>query len=158
GIRPANAPARRVAAAAALLARLDAPSGLLRIVGARTVNEAIAPLLVEARGYWLRRHDPCAAPCRLPASLVGRSRALEIIINVVLPVACAIGDGELAAAARTLFATLPRPAVYGRTRFIENALASEGLRVPVNARRAQGLLALHANWCSANGCGRCPLS
>ncbi len=158
GVRPANAPARRVAAAASLLARLGAPSELLRVFEARSVKEAIAPLMVEARGYWLRRYDPCAAPCRLPASLVGRSRALEIVVNVVLPAAGALGDEELSGRARTLFARLPRPAVYGRTRFIEAALASEGLRVPVNARRAQGLLALHASWCSANGCGRCPLS
>lgn len=155
GMRPANTPARRLAAAAALLARHRSPSALLRIVDARTINETVAPLLVEARGYWLRRHDPCAAPCRLTASLVGRSRALEIAVNVVLPVASALGDEARAGA---LFARLPRPAVYGRTRFIENALASEGLRVAVNARRAQGLLALHAGWCSSSGCGRCPLS
>ena len=156
GVRPENAPARRVAAAASLLARLGAPSELVRIAGARTVNEAIAPLLADAAGYWRHHHDVCAAPCRLPAALVGRSRALEIIVNVVLPIACACGDNALAARARALFARLPRPAVYGRTRFIEAALASEGLRVPVNARRAQGLLALHHDWCERNGCGRCP--
>ena len=60
--------------------------------------------------------------------------------------------------ARALFARLPRPAAYGVTKFIENALASEGVRVPMNARRAQGLLALHRDWCTQNGCGRCPLS
>jgi hypothetical protein len=158
GIRPENAPARRVAAAASLIARLGAPSDVLRIADARTVNEAIAPLLVAAEGYWLHHHDVCAAPCRLPAALVGRSRAIEIIVNVVLPIACASGNEALAECARALFARLPRPAVYGKTRFIEAALASKGLRVPVNARRAQGLLALHRDWCDRHGCGRCGLS
>jgi hypothetical protein len=158
GIRPENAPARRIAAAAALLCRLGEPQGMLAVLDATTVNEAVAPLLIGARGYWLSHHDVCAGPARLPAGLVGRSRAIEIIVNVVLPAAVASGDAALAAKARALFARLPRPAAYGVTRFIENAIASEGIRVPLNARRAQGLLALHRDWCGANGCGRCPLS
>ena len=158
GVRPENAPARRVAAAAALLTRLGDPAALLRIVEATTVNEAIAPLLISAEGYWRTHHDLCAGSCRLPPAFVGRSRALEIIINVVLPIAAASGDPALRAKARVLFARLPRPAVYGATKFIEAALASEGIRVPVNARRAQGLLELQRNWCTENGCGRCVLS
>jgi hypothetical protein len=158
GVRPENAPARRIAAAAALLGRLGDPAGLFAAADAATVNEAVAPLLVSASGYWLTHHDVCAGPCRLPPALVGRSRALEIIVNVVLPVACATGSAALAAKARALFARLPRPAVYGATQFIEAALASEGIRVPVNARRAQGLLELQRNWCMQNGCGRCSLS
>lgn len=158
GVRPENGPGRRVAAAAALLARLREPAALLSIADATTVNEATAPLLISANGYWLTHHDLCADPCRLPPALVGRSRALEVIVNVVLPVACASGDAALAAKARALFARLPRPAVYGATKFIEAALASEGIRLPVNARRAQGLLELQRNWCTQNGCGRCSLS
>lgn len=158
GVRPENAPTRRVAAAAALLTRLKEPSALFAVVGVRTTKEAIAPLLLTAKGYWLHHHDVCAAPARLPPSLIGRSRALEIIVNAVLPVAAASGDPALAAEAHALYAKLPRPATYGVTRFIEAALASEGIRVPVNARRAQGLIALHRDWCTQNGCGRCPLS
>ncbi len=158
GVRPENAPARRVTAAAALLDRLGDPAALLTIVDATTVNEAIAPLLIAASGYWLTHHDLCAGACRLPPAFIGRSRALEIIINVVLPAACASGDPALGAKARALYARLPRPAVYGATKFIEAALASEGIRVPVNARRAQGLVELQRNWCTQNGCGRCSLS
>jgi hypothetical protein len=146
GRAPENAPARRIAAAAALLHRLREPSTLLPIAQASTVNEAIAPLLIASSGYWRTHHDVCAAPCRLPPAFVGRSRALEIVINVILPIACATGDPALAANARTLFARLPRTAVYGATKFIEAALSSEGIRVPVNARRAQGLLELQRNW------------
>ena len=159
GVRPENAAARRVAAAAALLAPLTAPSDLLPVTtAASTVNEAIAPLSVRAHGYWLNHHDVCAGPCRMPPGFVGRSRALEMLINAVLPIACASDDAALEARARALFAKLPRPAVYGLTRFIEEALAAEGVRVPVNARRAQGLLELQRNWCTKGGCGRCALS
>ena len=137
---------------------MDSPVSLLRAVDAANVREAIAPLLVTAQGYWRRHYDVCARPSRLPPAFVGRSRALEILVNVVLPAAAASDDEALAAKARALYAKLPRPAAYGVTKFIENALASEGIRVPVNARRAQGLLALHRDWCTQNGCGRCPLS
>jgi hypothetical protein len=157
GVRPENMPARRIAGCAALFAA-GAPSRLLAITSARTVNEAIAPLAVRPDGYWRDRYDTCAEPSRLGNAFVGRSRALEIITNVVIPAGIASEDAALAANARALYARLPRPAAYGVTRFIENALASEGVRVPVNARRAQGLLALHRDWCSQNGCGRCPLS
>jgi hypothetical protein len=158
GVRPENAPARRIAAAAALLGALGRPSAALAVLGARSAKDVVRPLTVSASGYWLTHHDPCAGPCRLPAALVGRSRALEIALNVVVPAALASGDTDLEAKARALYGRLPRPAAYGVTRFLENALASEGVRVPLNARRAQGLLALHRDWCTQGGCGRCPLS
>jgi hypothetical protein len=158
GVRPENAAPRRAAAAAALLDRLGDPVALLAIARAGRAADAVAPLLVAAEGWWRDHHDLAAAPCRLPPGLVGRGRALEVVLNVVLPVACATGDRALAAGARALWALLPRPASYGATRFIEEALAAEGVRVPLNARRAQGLLALRRDWCTQNGCGRCPLS
>lgn len=142
--------------AGAALDALGQPSALMRVLEAGTVNEATALLTgAAARGYWLSHYDLCAPPCRMPPGFIGRSRALEIIINVVLPVAAAAGDG---ARARSLFARLPRPSAYGATKFIEAALASDGARVPLNARRAQGLLALNKDWCTQGGCGVCPLS
>ena len=129
------------------------------MLSAATVREAIAPLVAaQAAGYWRDHYDLCAGPSRLPPAYIGRSRALEILVNVVLPAACASGDAGMAAQGLALFGKLPRPAVYGVTRHIEEALASDGIRVPVNARRAQGLLALNQDWCTQGGCGRCPLS
>jgi hypothetical protein len=158
GIRPENHPVRRIAGAAALFARLATPSDLFGTLEARSVREAIAPLLVESAPFWRGRYDLCAAPCRLPASMIGRSRALEVLVNVVIPAAVGCGEESVRAQALRLYERLPRAASYGVTKFIENALASEGTRVPVNARRGQGLLALHRDWCTQNGCGRCPLS
>jgi hypothetical protein len=158
GVRPENMPARRIAGAAALLRSLVLPSAIWQVATARTVNEAIAPLIRRSSGFWLWHHDVCAAPCRLPPAFIGRSRALEILTNVVLPAAAATGDVWLSSRARELFAALPRPASYGQTRFIEAALGSEGIRVAINARRAQGLIGLNRDWCTQGGCGRCPLS
>src|SRR5205823_658461 len=85
GVRPENMPARRIAGAAALLRSLLLPEAIWQLAAARTVNEAIAPLIARASGYWLRHYDVCAGPCRLLPAFIGRSRALEIVINVVLP-------------------------------------------------------------------------
>jgi hypothetical protein len=159
GVRPENAAARRVAAAAALIGALGEPAALLKALDASTVNEAIGSITsVRASGFWADHYDLCARACRLPAAYVGRARAIEIITNVVVPAAIASGEDGMAARARALFARLPRPAAYGVTKFLESALASEGVRLPINARRAQGLLALHRDWCTQGGCGRCPLS
>jgi hypothetical protein len=159
GVRPANAPARRIAAAAALLDALGEPSALLRILDARTVNEAIAPLVaLRASGFWRDHHDLCAGAERLPAAYIGRARALEMLVNVVLPAAYAWGGAGVRAKATAVLARLPRPQAYGVTRYLEQAISSDGVRVRLNAERAQGLLALNREWCTQNGCGRCPLS
>jgi hypothetical protein len=173
GVRPANMPARRIAGCAALFAREGGPANLLTALDARTINDCVRPFMLRPHGFWRDRYDPAAnpagagpagagpaeaGPARLGHGFIGRSRALEIVINVVIPAAMAAEDRALAAKARALYERLPRTAVYGVTRFIEQALASEGVRVPVNARRAQGLLSLHRDWCSQSGCGRCPLS
>lgn len=164
GVRPSNHPARRVAAAAAVLKALGTPLALLAAVdapprGARTPREAMAPLLaVKARGYWAHHHDTCAGPSRLPPAFIGRGRALEILANAVLPAAAAGGDASIAERARALYAKLPRPAVYGVTRYLEEALGSDGIRVRTGLREQHGMLALHRDWCTQGGCGRCPLS
>ena len=158
GVRPENHPVRRIAAAAHLLGRLGAPSHALASSSALSSRDAIEPFLVTATGFWRDHHDVCGTPARMPASLIGRSRALELLVNVVLPAAVATGDAGGAAGARTLYGRLPRPAAYGRTRFVETALTQGGERVRWTARRAQGMLALNTDWCTQNGCGRCPLS
>ncbi len=74
GVRPENAPARRVAAAAALLrAAGDARTRCSASLDASTVNEAIAPLLISASGYWLT--PPRRLRGALPAA-AGARRAL----------------------------------------------------------------------------------
>jgi hypothetical protein len=159
GVRPVNMPMRRIAAAAALLQSLHEPSDLLMSLAAGEPGSLVSRFIsLRARGYWLNHHDLCAGPSQLPPAFIGRARALEIVLNVLIPGALATGDAGLAEQGLRWWKRLPRPASYGSTRFIENALASEGVRIPLNARRAQGLLALSTAWCAKNGCGRCPLS
>jgi hypothetical protein len=86
------------------------------------------------------------------AGAIGRSRAVEIAANAVLPCASAAG---LEAQAEALYAQLPLPARYGAVRHLHEAL---GDAVPASARRQQGMLYLLREYCSQGGCGRCVLS
>ena len=139
--------------------RSGAPSALLQLAAAARVNEAIAPLLGRPTDTGGRIYDTCAAACRAacrPSSAVrARSRSCQR--------RAARGRRFRASRARRhardLFAPPAAAASYGVTRFLENALALDGASaLPINARRAQGLLALHRDWCTQGGCGRCPLS
>lgn len=144
--RPANHPRRRLAGLAQLIVRhhalfgAAAPEGLLALP---------PPALIAA---W-----------SVPASggaLIGRGRAIELLVNAVLPWAAAVATSHchphLAAEAHARFATLPRPGAYGVLTFLENNLRVEG--APLDARRQQGLLALYKTECTQGGCGRCVFS
>lgn len=146
--RPGNDPRRRLEAAARLAARF----------AGRGPAAALLPLV---------RRGEAEGPGALLAALavpgcLGRSRAVEIAANVVLPLAAALGEGELAGAATGLYRRLPLPARYGAVRHLHQAV---GGGVAVNARRQQGMLHLLGEYCTRGGCvgpvegrGRCPLA
>ncbi|MCH7488459.1 MAG: DUF2851 family protein, partial [Chloroflexi bacterium] len=161
--RPANHPARRLAGVARLLVRhralLDGGAMPERHLALST-PELIAAWTVAASGYWRCHMAPGAAAKRSPGALIGRSRAIELLTNAVLPWAAAVAEarGESPSAATRSFHTLPRPGRYGALAFLEANLKQSGVSLPLNARRQQGLLALYKTECTQGGCGRCPLS
>jgi len=167
GTRPENHPTRRLAGAATLLTRhahdLLAPLWGLLAAPRLSVAALLSPWTATAQGYWRHHFDLSGGPCRLPAALIGRGRALEMTVNVVLPLATVLAEArrnrEAALRARDLLARLPRTGPYGVTRFLEEALRSgEGRALRLNARRQQGLLHLYHAYCTQGGCGRCPMS
>ncbi|HXH22576.1 MAG TPA: hypothetical protein VNN10_11135, partial [Dehalococcoidia bacterium] len=84
--------------------------------------------------------------------------AVEVLLNAVLPFAAAVRP-ELEGRCLELAASLPALPPYGKTAFLEANLAPAGRRRTTRTPlEQQGLLALHAEWCSQGGCGRCPLS
>jgi hypothetical protein len=100
-------------------------------------------------------------------ALVGRGRAIEILVNAVLPFLAAGGagaDAHLQEQALALFRRLPAAGGYGVTAHLERALALHGgRRLTGSARRQQGLLWLLHCYCRQGGCaqtdtGGCPLS
>ena len=155
--RPVNHPRRRLAGAARLLAR--APSGLAAYARACRPSEISPAAAVRA---WMVAGEGSASP-----ALVGRGRAIEILVNAVLPFLAAGdagADGHLQEQAFALFRRLPAAGGYGVTAHLERALApSGGRRLTGSARRQQGLLWLLHYYCRQGGCaqtdtGACPLS
>jgi hypothetical protein len=153
--RPANRPERRLAGAASLLARAE--NDLLSYAR-RTTETAGKP--ADLLASWSL--GPAAGGRE---ALIGRDRAIELLLNAVLPAVSLLPDME--EQALSLAASLPAPPPYGKTRFLETNLAAS-LATPGEGRRPrrfvrtaleqQGLLAFQANWCSQGGCGRCPFS
>ncbi len=117
---------------------------------------------VPANEYWRSHVAPGRPVPRAPGALIGRGRAIELLVNAVLPWAAAVayraGDLQLARLAHRQFGALPTPANYGRLAFLEQHLSNDGKRLNLNARRQQGLLALYKLECTKGCCGSCPFS
>jgi hypothetical protein len=91
------------------------------------------------------------------AGLIGRSRAIEVLANAVLPCLAAAGPEAAVRRAEAVYARLPLPARYGAVRHLHEAVGgAAGVRA--NFRRQQGMLYLLKQYCTQGGCGRCPLS
>lgn len=153
GLRPANRPERRLAGAAVVLSRHAAD--LLAPLRAALADPP--PPVAALLAPWTARSSGQG-----PA-LIGKGRALEILVNIVLPLAAVLAeadrDREGATRARQALARLPRAGRYGVTLFLEEALGGrDGRRLHLDARRQQGLLHLHHAYCAQGACGRCPLS
>jgi len=169
GLRPDNHPVRRTAGAARLLLRAE--EGIFRYLLASLEPAAdengLRPLIeawtAPAEGFWCCHHDLLRPASRPPGALIGRGRALEILVNAVLPLAVAWGeregDGSLARRSLALYRRLPSPGAYGATAFLrKNLRRARSRTAPSYARYQQGLLHIFRNYCTQGGCGRCPLS
>ncbi|MBE0479726.1 MAG: DUF2851 family protein [Dehalococcoidia bacterium] len=150
-VRPENHPLRRLLGMAFLLGRylslglLDGIVGLVR-GGAACPRELEAGMMVENNraltgGY-----------------LIGRGRAREIVINIVLPFAFALAGRAASGPILRLYERYPGTSENRFTRDLADLLLGSGGHGPVrSALRQQGLLHLHRDFCSRRGCVRCPL-
>jgi hypothetical protein len=170
-MRPANRPETRLRGAAALAVWLldKGPVGYFaRVLEAQDVSRPVALPTVPG--------------------LIGRSRAIELLANAVLPCLAALGPEESARRAEAAYRRLPLPASYGGVRHLHEAVGGGGTAqtgkrktkndapdfrvsnfdfpgreraggsVRVDFRRQQGMLYLLKQYCTQGGCGRCPLS
>jgi len=143
GLRPANQPARRIAAAARLVAR-HAAAGLAQAL--RGAVEAERPERVLEDALVVR----VAAE-----TLLGAGRAREMAVNAVLPFFHAWGRGHapaLSARALEVYQRFPSLPPNEVTRRIERQLR---LRAH-GARQQQGLLHLDRAVCLGRRCEWCP--
>ncbi len=92
---------------------------------------------------------------------IGRDRALEIVVNVVLPFAYAhgqvLGDEALSQAALDRYRQVPAPAYNQVTRHMRSQVFGT-YGGPRTARQHQGLLHLFHSCCSQARCSDCELS
>ena len=130
-VRPANHPARRVMGAARLVDRY-VESGLVR------------GLEEELRGGKARR----LVQALTVRPFIGRDRACDLAVNVVLPLMHALAgirrDAVLASLCLDLYRAFPRPVDNEVTREMRRLLSSNGAKLEITgARRHQGLMHLY---------------
>src|SRR5262249_38889259 len=118
-------------------------------------------LVDDPGGYWATHRDFGQPLPGHPAALLGRDRARDAVVNVLLPLALAVAvqtdDRALADAAWSTYRAFPRPSAYQATQRL-----SDDLGIPYKlistARRQQGLLHLLRTHCERASCATCPLS
>jgi hypothetical protein len=167
GVRPGNGPVRRVAAAATLLAgdrEIPLHQRVLAALGELPPERAPAALRAMIRcpgdAYW-HEHGDFGRPLRRPANLIGADRAADVVVNVLLPWAAAVGrsrgEAALASSAEAVFRVHPRLAANEITRHMASQIAGPNARSVVKtACHQQGLIHVYRGWCDARDCARCP--
>jgi hypothetical protein len=168
-VRPENTPVRRVAGVSELVSAWSASDPLDRLLddldlAERSPNPALLATRWQARvpddGFWATHHDfGRSLPTPRPW-LVGAGRAGEVVINVLLPFAYALGqaasDTTLSERALALYRCYPSGPPNRVVR--EMALQVGGAAGPGLARgacRQQGLIHLYRHWCDTRDCARC---
>ena len=142
GGRPANAPRRRLAQAAAWLA----PGGVLRSDPVAALADALGDGVGAALDA-LRTETPDGMPS------LGRPRATRVLADAVLPVLLLDAEQRespaLEAAVLDAYDTLPADADRVTRRFADAGLA------PKTAVEAQGVHRLARDYCDEGRCARC---
>jgi len=160
-VRPGNLPTCRIAAMCYLLLRFRGEgmlAGLIDRLGEAAIEtgyrEMERALLVTAevdRGSHLGPGLP---------ALLGRGRAADIVVNVLLPFAAAWGRAnsrpELAGKALEIYRHYPVLAQNTLERHMVNQLGI-GRYLVNSAQRQQGLLHIYKNLCSQGKCHDCPI-
>jgi hypothetical protein len=166
-VRPGNLPTRRIAAVSHLLLGYRGEgilAGLIDRLGEATVatgyREIERALLVAAEGYWGAYLDFGLPGGRCLPALLGRGRAADIVVNVLLPFAAAWGRAGarpgLAVKALEMYRQYPVLAENTLERHMVKQLGI-GRYLVSTARRQQGLLHIYRAFCAQGKCRDCPL-
>ena len=175
-IRPANYPSRRIPAIAQIISRCQDTlmmDFLPLIEGAATANQRT---LVRIRrrlqerltpapsGYWENHsHFGKGIPQR-GAALIGAARAADIIVNKLLPITLLWGEhsqsSTLTEAVQRLYNSYPKLQENHITQRIEAQIFSQEQPIKLispSAKKQQGAIYLHRNFCSSQLCDLCPI-
>ncbi len=163
-VRPGNYPVRRIAAMSHLLLRFRKSgllSGLEAIFKELTVNEAVRrlenALVVEPESY-RGHHLDFGVPVRVAApALLGKERAADIIVNVVLPFIFAGGLIDYNKKAMEIYRHYHTPSENTLVRHMRQQLEL-GKTLVNTVRRQQGLIHIYKTLCSQGKCNQCPMN
>lgn len=169
-VYPNNSPVRRIIAQSYLLQRYYKDGllqGMLQLVketplisGHRWLEDG---LIVFGDGYWQDHHDFGLKTGK--SALLGRSKAGEIVINVILPFAFAWGEVAnepgLKERAINFYTCYPKLAENEITRHMARQLcleiADRCQLIALSACHQQGLIHIFRNYCREGRCDKCPL-
>ena len=166
-VRPNNFPVRRIVAMSYLILRYQEKGILEEVVN--MIQEAplgkghhrlVEGLLVTTEGYWANHFD-FGLDSRLKAhSLLGRRRAADIAVNVLLPFAVAwskfTSQPELEQKSLELYHSFPKLVDNTVERHMSSQLGLDSSIVN-SALRQQGLIHIYNTLCTQGKCHCCPL-
>jgi hypothetical protein len=166
-VRPNNFPVRRLVAMSHLILRYQGKGILEEVVNMITEaplikghHRLVDGLLVTTEGYWANHFD-FGSDGRLKArSLLGRRRAADIAVNVLLPFTFAwskfASQPELEQKSLDLYHSFPKLVDNTVERHMSNQLGLNGSLVN-SAQRQQGLIHIYNTLCTQGKCYCCPL-
>jgi hypothetical protein len=166
--RPGNSPLSRMAAMSHLLVRYRAKGlvasllGAVRYTGKDEDTGALRHALevnpsAPNQAGSQASNGAGALASRETAALLGKDRANDIAVNVLLPFAHAVANNNaIATRALLIYRSWPRS---GSNCIERHAMGQMGLDIKLidTARRQQGLLEVHSSLCSKGQCAVCPL-
>ena len=166
-VRPGNYPVRRLAAMSYLLLRyrkeglLAGLKGILQEAAAGNAGHSLElSLLVNPDSFWGRYLDFDTPAGGVIPALLGRERAADIVVNVLLPFAAAAGfadpPSELPQKALGIYREYRAPAENTLVKHMRKQLGI-GRYFINSARRQQGLIHIYKTRCSQGKCDACPL-
>jgi len=166
-VRPDNFPPRRISALSELLSRYDGPGlldgilGLLREAPCGAERSWLEKgLKVDGVGYWGNHIDFGAIKSSNSAQL-GKEKAAEIVVNVVLPFTFAWGEvftePHLSEKAFAVFQRYGKVVDNEITRYMQQQLGFPP-ELELSASQHQGLVHLFKTYCHARKCASCPLA
>jgi len=166
-VRPNNFPVRRLVAMSYLILRYQ-EKGIVE-EAANMIKEAplgkghhrlVEGLLVTTEGYWANHFDFGLDSRVKTRSLLGRRRAADIAVNVLLPFTFAwsrfTSQSELEQKSFDLYHRFPKLADNTVARHMSSQLGLDS-SLTNSAQRQQGLIHIYNTLCSQGKCHCCPL-
>lgn len=163
-VRPHNFPTRRLIALSYLIARYDKTgllSGIVKLLAGVPPGAAHRwlenGLIIAGQGYW-RNHFDFGIVTNKSLALIGCEKASEIVINAILPFACAWGEvsGELGLMRRSMEVYRSYTGLRDNelTRHMKQQLQLRQ-EVHLSARQQQGLIHIFRTYCHRRNCAEC---